>query len=74
MSQPAVKWGRLKRFLQRQNFQIRTDGGDKLITDGKLVHRIGHDFCTGYGDELSSAHLKALKRKFGITRNQILND
>jgi len=74
MSQPAVKWGRLLRFLNRHNFQINTDGGDKLIIKDGKVHRIGHKFCTSNNDELSPAHLSAIKRKFGVTREDILND
>ena len=36
MSQPAVKWGQLKRFLSKNNFQIYSDGGDKLIAKERL--------------------------------------
>lgn len=71
MSQSAVKWGQLERFLRRNNFQIHNDGGDKLIVKDNKVHRIGHRFCTNYGDELSPGHLSAIKRKFGVTHDDI---
>jgi hypothetical protein len=74
MSQPPVKWGKLKRFLDRNGFEIDTDGGDKIISRGGKgkTHRIGHKYSTQPGDEISKGHLSALERKFGITRKDIL--
>lgn len=73
MSQPAVKWGRLKRFLERNGFEIYSDGGDKIISRNGIAHRIGSKYCNRYGDELSKGHLRTIERKFGVTRNDILN-
>ena len=73
MSQPVVKWGQLKRFLSRNDFQIYSIGGDIVIKKNGIVHRIGHDYCNHNGDELSNGHLSAIKRKFGVTRSDILS-
>lgn len=74
MSQPPVKWGRLRTFLNRNGFEIDTEGGDKIVSRGGKgkTHRIGHEYASQPGDELSRGHLSALKRKFGITRKDIL--
>ncbi len=75
MSQPAVKWGQLKRFLLRNKFKINISSpdGDKVIRKDGIPHRIGHTFCNHTGDELSRGHLTAIKRKYGVTRSDILN-
>ena len=82
MSVPRVKWGQAKRYFERHNYQIDTDGGDKLIREPKdstskrlrKVVRIGHKFCTSYGDELLSCHLSNISRKFGVSWQDILNE
>jgi hypothetical protein len=74
MSQPPIKWGKLKKYLTRNGYEIDTDGGDKIISKGGRgkTHRIGHNYCSHYGDQLTAGHIKALERKFGITRKDIL--
>jgi hypothetical protein len=82
MSQQTVKWGQVYRYFKRRNYEIRNKKGDTLIftpkTDkskrGRPVVRIGHNYCNHHGDELLDAHLTAIKRKFSVTRDDILSD
>ena len=73
MSEPAVHWGQLRKFLNRGGFAIESDGGDKLVSKNGVVHRIGHIFATNHSDQISKGHLAALKRKFGFTARDISN-
>lgn len=80
MSQQSVKWGEFLRFCNRNGYEIRNKKGDKLIFPPKSdksrrarpAVRIGHNYSDHYGDELLDAHLAAIKRKFGVTRDDIL--
>jgi len=72
VSEPAVQWKQLRRFLNRNGFEIDHDGGDKLVSKDGVVHRIGHVFSTKNTTQVSDGHLQALHRKFGLTRKQIL--
>lgn len=80
MSQQSVKWGELLRFCNRNGYEIRNKKGDKLIFPpksdtgerGRPVVRIGHKYSSHYGNELLDAHLVDIKRKFGVTRDDIL--
>ena len=71
MSEPAVSWGQLRKFLSHNGFEIDPDGGDKLVSKDGKVHRIGHLFATSHSDQISKGHLTALRHKFGITPRQI---
>ena len=81
MSRQRVKWGQVQRYFLRRNYEIRNKKGDKLIyppkTDktkrGRPVVRIGHNYSNHFGDELLDAHINAIKRKFGVTREDILS-
>ena len=73
MSQPVVKWGQLKRFLSRNDFQIYNSGGDIIIVKDGIPHRIGHKYCNHSGDEISRGHLSKIKQKYGFTRSDILS-
>lgn len=82
MSQQTVKWGQAQRYFLRKNYEIRNKKGDVLIFSPKIettkrrrpVVRIGHNYSNHYGDELLDAHLADIKRKFGVTRDDILSD
>jgi len=79
MSQPRVKWGQAERYFKRNGCTIRSSGGDKIIiapSDGdtertRQTVRIGHNYCARAGDELSNGHLSAIRRAFGVTRDQL---
>jgi hypothetical protein len=73
VSEPAVQWGQLLRYLNQNGYSLENDGGDVIVSNnaGK-VHRIGHIFCNHRTTHISPGHLSALKRKFGITRKDIL--
>jgi hypothetical protein len=73
MSQPAVKWKQLKHFLKLNGFVIYSTGGDVIIIKKGITHRIGHKYCNQPGDEISKGHLSAIKRKYGVTRKDILD-
>lgn len=75
MAGTGVKWKHLERFCHRTpGYTIRPQGGDKLIVgpNGGVVV-IGHHFCGHAGDELRPGHLSALRRRFGITAEDIRN-
>ena len=73
MSEPSINWKQLKKFLDKNGYEIYSDGGDKVVFKGKKKHRIGHRFCNSPSDVVSKGHLAALKRKFRITREDILS-
>ena len=72
MSQRAVKWGQLRRYLLRNGFQIVGSGGDKIITRDNQIVRVGHTSSSSPGSQVLDCYLSALCRKFGITREAIL--
>lgn len=79
MSQPAVKWGEVKRYFESRGYEIISRGGDKIIkapADNDPVRRrqtvlIGHEYSDSAGSELARGHLSAIQRAFGVTREQI---
>ena len=80
MSRPAIKWGKLKRYVLKHGYQIRPSGGDKIIiapNSEKLRSRnhvrIGHKSSNGPGSEVLPCYLNSIERAFGITRHDILN-
>ena len=81
MSQPRVKWGNIERFCNQNGFEIKGKGGDKIIVapkgDGvplsRNTVRIGHKSCGRQGAEVLECYISALKRAFGITRQQLLD-
>ena len=73
MSEPSITWKQLKKFLNKNGYEFYGDGGDKVVFKGSQKHRIGHTYCTHGSDVVSKGHLAALKRKFGITRQDILS-
>ena len=80
MSRPRVKWGQARRYFLRHGYEIRSQGGDKIIIAppdqnpdrSRQTVRIGHRFCTRPGDELNNAHVQMIRRAFGVTREQLL--
>lgn len=72
MSQPAVNWGQLKRYCEDNGFEFYHDGGDTFLIKDGIKHRIGHTYCNKHKSEIPRGHMSTLKRKFGITRKDIL--
>jgi len=73
MSPVEVTWSDLRKYLRKNNIEYEHSGGDVVIKVGSQAHRIGHYFCTKHSQPLIPHHLKALERKFGITRRDILD-
>jgi hypothetical protein len=81
MSQQPVKWGQVKRYFENRGYEIVSRGGDKIIKapadNNPIRHRqtvlIGHEYSDSAGTELARGHLSAIKRAFGVTRDEILN-
>ena len=78
MGQPRVKWGQVKRYFEQRGYEIRTQGGDKIIIaphDSRPRSRqtvvIGHTSCSGDHCELLKCYESAIKRAFGVTSAQI---
>jgi len=79
MPRRIVKWRVLQRHLEREGYEIRGSGGDKLIIAPKSspalrsrnVVRIGHKCCSKPGDQVWPAYLKALERAFSINIDDI---
>lgn len=82
MSHPRPKWGQTQRFFRKRHYTIRPTGGDKIIVapkdgDSKRTRqtvRIGHKCCSGPGNELLPCYVSQIKRAFGVTAEDILND
>ena len=82
MSQRKVKWGQVRRYFRRREYTLRNDGGDIVIVAPpdnnpgrtRQTVRIGHRFCNHAGDELRPAHIAMIKRAFGVTREQMLDE
>jgi len=83
MSQPRVKWIRVRRYFSRSSlFNLRGGkGGDKVITGPHImdptgphsVVTIGHRYSDHPGREITNAHVSRIFRAFGVTRQDILN-
>jgi hypothetical protein len=79
MSAVRPKWKQLERYCLRHGYDVRSDGGDKVIvappnSDPSRMRqtvRIGHRHAKP-GVELPIGHIKQLKRAFGITPEDIL--
>ncbi len=82
MGQPAIKWGSVERYFMIRGYEIRHSGGDKIIIapkDGNPLRNrqsvlIGHNYSDRKGDLLAPGHLAKIRRAFGVTREDILND
>lgn len=72
MSQPAVTWGQLKKYLTKNGYRLYHAGGDVIVHKAPRKHRIGHHYCNSHTDIISKGHLAKLKQKFCITRDDIL--
>ena len=80
MSQQQIKWGQLKRFFDRNGFDIHPSGGDKIITclsgwnggNGRRAFLIGHKCCSHAGNVVFDVYMQKLRRTFGVTREGIL--
>lgn len=82
MSQAAIKWGQLQRFLKSRGFEIRGAGGEKMIVapkthplppppEGRNTVLIGHTSCSRAGDQVKSCYLKKICTHFGVTIAEI---
>lgn len=80
MSQQAVKWGQLKKFCDRNGFEIRPSGGDKIIVcpkgwiggNNRPTVLVGSK-CSGHaGDVVFGCYISKIHRTFGVTRQDIL--
>jgi hypothetical protein len=75
MSLPAVQWGDVYRYFNgKDEYEIYFQGGDAIIlkkSDRRTVC-IGHKFLK-HTKELRPAQLKMIERRFGVTRQDILN-
>jgi len=74
MGQPRLKWGQLERYLLRHGYDIRPQGGDKVIVAPKSTERgtrntlrIGHTSCSSAGAELLKVYVSKLRNVFKIT-------
>ena len=82
MGQPRVKWGQIERYFAKRGYEIKGSGGDKMIIAPKTddpnrtrnVVRVGHKWCSSGGSEVLHASLQQIRRSFGVTAEQILND
>jgi len=79
MSPRALK--QVSGYFLRRGYQIIGSGGDKIIkappgasSGGRAVVRIGHKYCSRPGDVLLPAYVSAIRRAFGVTRRDILDD
>ena len=82
MSQRAVKWKHIQRYFTGKGFTIRPGkGGEKCLVapkgwqggSGRSVVRIGHKYCTKANDELPPCYIAAIKRAFGVSRQELLD-
>lgn len=80
-SQPRVKWSDVESYWTRrgaEGFAIRRKGGDAILVapaadgDHFLTHIVGHNSCNGKRTEVAEGHVSAIKRKYGVTREQLL--
>jgi hypothetical protein len=82
MSRTRPEWRDVKRYFQKRNYQIYSDGGDHLIVAPKdndpnrrrQKVRIGHNFSGRENAELLDCHFSAIHRAFGVTKRMILED
>lgn len=82
MGQPSVKWGQVRRYFKRRNYEIYGSGGDKIIVAPKdsdaarsrQTVLIGHKCCSHAGDEVWPSYLQAIRRAFGVSARDIVND
>ena len=82
MSRRRPKWGQIERYFRRRNYDIYQDGGDRIIAAPKdndptrlrQTVRIGHKFCARSGSQPLGAHLSKIRRAFGVTAEDIIND
>ena len=79
MGQPRVKWGDVKLYLERNGYEIRHHGGDKIIVgppspgSRRQTVRIGHTSSRNAGTELLRVYVSQLKRVFGINIDDLLD-
>lgn len=77
-----MKWGKLKRYLDRHGYIIKTRGGDKIIhaprdrdpTRKRQQLYIGHTSCSHAGSEVLRCYVSKLKNIFGITEDDVENE
>ncbi len=86
MSQRAVKWGQVERYFLRRGYEIKSRGqsgsGEKKINAPKGSNPnqtrasvvIGHTSSANSHTQVLDCYLNAIKRAFGVTREDILND
>jgi len=83
MSARRPKWGQIERFFHRQGFGIRPRGGERVLVSPKGWTRgmgegqcvcIGHTSCKSHGTELLPCYVQSIKRVFGVTAEEIIDD
>lgn len=82
MSQPEIKWGKLKTYLQDKGYEISGKGGETKISappsssSGPRSRNqvvIGHKCSNHAGSKVYDCYLNAIRNAFGITRKDILD-
>jgi hypothetical protein len=82
MGQQRLKWGQIERYLKHHGYEIRSQGGDKIIVappgnGGQRTRntlRIGHTSCRSAGTEVLKVYVSKLRNVFGISFDDILNE
>jgi len=81
MSIPQITWGHIERYCDRRPaYSITSSGGDKIIKGpavagtptGRNVVRIGHTSSKSKKTPVLHCYVQALRRAFGITREDLL--
>jgi hypothetical protein len=77
MSRPAVKWGALKRTLERAGYDITGRGGERMVKGPpgaggrRNVVMIGHKSCSKAGSQVLPVYLNKLKNDLGADLSEL---
>ena len=82
MAKRQVKWGQVERYFSRRGYQIRGAGGENMIVAPNTpnanrtrnVVRVGHTSSNHAGSTVLPCYLNAIRRAFGVSVEDILND
>lgn len=81
MNRPSIVWADVRNYFLRRGYTIESRGGEKIIiapkkSDAKRTRNqvvIGHKCCDSPNAVVYHCYLNAIKRAFGVARNDILN-